>query len=401
MDREITMITFSYPPESGAAAKRISSIANYLKDHDWKVHIVTNAPHYPQDEIYDGYGRKRIDRRVENDIEIIRIRPLSLNRKNLIVRFISEFYFSVVASLLSLRHKSQMIYGTTPYLFVGITGLVASRLGRKKFVLEVRDILWKYASAAGKRTFGMEQILEWVMLFSGRHSDLLITTTEGQMEYFYRHQSRPKEYLVLPNGVSNMTLEKAAEKKAMHANYHNNGTTRVLYAGTIGFPQALEVLLESAKILPDVEFYIVGDGVQRSGLEERAERENISNLMFTGYVNSDQLFEHYAKADILVAHLRKNPIFEITQPSKVWEYMANGKPIIYGGAGEAAKAVRESDAGIVVSPDEPEELANAIMYFVNNNNLAREKGDNGFLYVRKNYRRERILEALWERLSSL
>lgn len=399
MGKEITIISFSYPPESGAAAKRISSIANYLREHDWKVHVVTNAPHYPQDEIYDGYGRKRIDRRVENDIEVIRIKPLSLNRKNLIIRFISEFYFSLTASLMSLRQKSQIIYGTTPYLFIGITGLFASRFGRKKFVLEVRDILWKYASAAGKRTFGMEQILESVMLFSGRHSDLLITTTEGQMEYFNKHQSRPKEYLVLPNGVSELILKKVIEKEKIYTNYHIDGTARVLYAGTIGFPQALEVLLETAKLLPNVEFYIVGDGVQRPNLEEQAGRENISNLTFTGYVNLDQLFEHYARANVLVAHLRKNPVFEITQPSKIWEYMANGKPIVYGGAGEAATAVRDSGSGLVVAPDSPEEMAKAIKYIIDNDRFAKEKANNGFYYVRENYRRKTILPKLLEKLN--
>jgi glycosyltransferase involved in cell wall biosynthesis len=228
--------------------------------------------------------------------------------------------------------------------------------------------------------------------------DTLVTTTNGQLNYFIERKSVPEKTIVIPNGVSENLVK---ELTAVKTSNQNNSEFMVVYIGLIGFPQGLSTIVKAAKLLPEVTFYLVGDGAERSELERIAKNETINNIHFTGYVSLSEVIKYYKMADILVASLRKDPVFEITQPSKIWEYMTAGKAIVYSGAGEAANAIEKSQSGIVVPPEEPEAFAEAVRQLYQNTPLRLSFGENGRDHALKNLQREKILVQLDNLLNEL
>ncbi|MCL6572486.1 MAG: glycosyltransferase family 4 protein [Bacillus sp. (in: Bacteria)] len=389
----IIIVTPNYTPETCAAAKRITATAEYLNKHGWKVTVITVAPHYPQNCIYEGYGKKFLEISIENQVKVVRFRPWIVPKSNLILRLFSETLFSLQAAWYIFRCRSSVVMSTSPYMLLGPFCLLASRIKRSRFIWEVRDLTWQYVSATGKKSYGLIKPLEYLMLLTASFSDALITTTNGQLEYFKTHlKCLPPIALVIPNGVSDFFLN--STKQLAYKGFFQKKEVKVVYAGLLGYPQGLTTLIKTAKLLPNIKFILVGEGVERLELERQAKIYKLNNIQFTGYMELDNLLTYYSEADILVAHLRRNFAFEIAQPSKLWEYMSTGRPVVFGGEGEAADIIRQNDCGSVVPPDNPEALAEAITYLVANPDEAQRLGKNGRLFVETHRRSDVILEKL-------
>ncbi len=384
----VTLLTFSYDPETTALAKRATETARYLRRQGWEVTVITHAPNYPQGVVYEGFGANSVDVREEEGVEVVRLKPWLVSLSNLPMRLAAESWFSLRCLTQVLKRKADVILATSPYMFLGPAGLVAARLSRRRFVWEVRDLTWRYASAAGKRTFGMDKVLDSLMLWTGKRADAMVTTTNGQLAYFVDRACAPIATQVVPNGVSQRNIDRVERYRTERP---TSDEKRVVYAGLLGFAQGLATVVEAASLIPEAVFYMVGDGAQREGLEQMAREQDIPNVHFTGYVGADELVQYYQSASILVAHLRSDPVFEVTQPSKIWEYMVNGRPVVYGGAGEAARAVAASGGGVVVPPDNPRAMADAIRRLLDDPDHAAALGAQGRAYVLANKRRETIL----------
>jgi glycosyltransferase involved in cell wall biosynthesis len=277
-------------------------------------------------------------------------------------------------------------------MFLGPSCLWASRLVKAKFVWELRDLTWQYPRTTGKKTFGLDVALEKFMLSVARSADALVTSTNGQLTYLKHKNAAPPKAIVVPNGISEDLLE---DYRLLNTVQPFQGSrARVLYAGLIGYPQGLMTLIEAAKLLPDTEFTIAGDGTERPVLEKEVRRCGLKNVKFVGYVGADELRRYYGEADILVAHLRDAPAFRCAQPTKLWEYMATGRPVILAAKCEAADIIRDSGCGIVVPPEHPQALADAITYLTNNPEMARDIGKKGRCFVETHRPRCLLLREL-------
>ena len=387
----INLVTPHYHPESGAAAKRSVAIAQHLARDGWTVRVITNLPHYPQNEIYDGFDERTPSIRTEGGIEVVRLRPWIVPKSNLVLRLLSETVFSFKVFSQLLTQRTELVLCSSPYMFLGPAGLLASRLTGRKFVWEVRDLTWEYMRASGRRSFGFDLLLEALMSHTARSADALVVVTPGQIEHFRR---LPPIAEVVPNGVSPETLEELGNLRD-----ETGSELRVLYAGLLGLPQGLSVLVDAARLLPHVRFDLVGDGAERRELELRA--RGLENVEFHGFVSWAELKAFYARSNVLVAHLRDDPAFEVAQPSKLWEYMATGKPVVFGGAGEAAELIAEHDAGLVVPPENSRRFADAIASLVENPEKARELGGRGREFVENHRNRSLLLDQLATTLRSL
>jgi glycosyltransferase involved in cell wall biosynthesis len=137
----------------------------------------------------------------------------------------------------------------------------------------------------------------------------------------------------------------------------------VIYGGTLGAAQAMENVLTAAnqlRDLPDLQFVLIGDGVDAATLRCRAAEEELDNVRFIGRQPAKQMPHFFALADVLLIHLKRNPLFEITIPGKTIAYLACGRPILGAIAGNAADVVRDAKAGLVSPPEDPIALAQAV-----------------------------------------
>ncbi|MCL0086442.1 glycosyltransferase family 4 protein [Thermodesulfovibrionales bacterium] len=141
------------------------------------------------------------------------------------------------------------------------------------------------------------------------------------------------------------------------------GQFNVVYAGNMGFAQALDTVIEAAQQLsdlPEVQFVFIGDGVDEARLRQMVAQRQVSNVRFLGRQPAERMPHFFALADLLLVHLKRDPLFEITIPSKTLAYMACGRPILMAVAGDAADVVRDAGAGLTCAPQAPKALAGAV-----------------------------------------
>jgi glycosyltransferase involved in cell wall biosynthesis len=143
------------------------------------------------------------------------------------------------------------------------------------------------------------------------------------------------------------------------------GKVNIVFAGNIGRAQALDVLLKAAPgIPPGVQIVVVGAGVERERLVLEASQAGLSNLLFLPARPAAEIGAILMAADALLVHLKDDPLFEITIPSKIQAYLAAGKPVLAGVRGDAAQMVVDAGAGFTFAPEDPEDLVRAIRDFL-------------------------------------
>lgn len=414
--RSMTVIAMHFPPETGAAARRMGTFVHALSTDGYEVRVVTQLPNYPQREIYAGYKPGLVWHELDGGVQVTRLWPLMHRQSSLLCRSLGEVWFMLWAFLCSLSGPPpHLVMATCPSTFSPIAGWAVSFIRRARFILEIRDLTWNYAAngSAGRRL--LSNALERAILWVAKRAALVICTNKYQQEYLVARGALPDRCQVIPNGIDAELLDQLAAPRLHEQAGRKGGEVsgepsgqaltagadsprfHVMYVGLIGHPQGLRVLVETARLLSDDPNYhvtAVGEGLERAELSQLAAEWGLSNISFVGGVPSERVAQFYRCADVLVAHLRDNPAFHTALPSKLFEYMAANKPIIYGGHGPGADLVTAAKAGLVVPPDSAQEMAAAIRYLAHDSAIARRMGESGYAHVTEHYRREVILAQL-------
>jgi glycosyltransferase involved in cell wall biosynthesis len=211
--------------------------------------------------------------------------------------------------------------------------------------------------------------------------------------------------LFLPNGVDLDLFKPSAPDTQLLQELGIGDKKVILYAGTLGFAQGLEVALQAMQMLqtelPDLLLILIGSGSERTKLVDIARQEHLVNVKFLDPQPPEYIARLYTLAYAGFASLKKLPLFEGARPSKLFPVMAAGKPVIYSGAGEAARLVREdANAGIIVPPEEPQALAQALRELSNNPQLANQLGANGRRYVEQHLSWSQLVKSWLQQLQN-
>ena len=144
---------------------------------------------------------------------------------------------------------------------------------------------------------------------------------------------------------------------------------KIIFAGNIGSSQSMETVVKAATLLKhytNICWIIIGDGRKKNWLECEIKRKKISsNVFLLGEKPLEHMPYYFSEGDILLATLKRDPIFSLTIPSKIQSYLACGKPIIASIDGEAANVIKESGAGIAVEAENAQKLADAVLDLYN------------------------------------
>jgi glycosyltransferase involved in cell wall biosynthesis len=141
------------------------------------------------------------------------------------------------------------------------------------------------------------------------------------------------------------------------------GRFNVIYGGNLGAAQSLENVLAAAALLndlPRVQFVLIGGGMEEAALRRRAAELRLTNVRFVAQQPAEKMPHFFAWADVLLAHLKRHPLFEITIPGKTLAYLASGRPVLSATVGDAADVIREAGAGLVCPPEDPGALAQSV-----------------------------------------
>jgi glycosyltransferase involved in cell wall biosynthesis len=332
--------------------------ALHAAGHD--VTVVTGLPNYPSGRIYPGYRLRLIQHEELEGVRITRL-PLYPNHDNSALgrslNFLS-FFVAVLFYCLVRSRRFDVAYVYHPPITVGLAAALSGWLWRLPFILDVQD-LWPdtVATTGLKGADRLTPALGWICAFTYRRAALIIAQSQGMRDELAARQVPEAKLRVVRNWApSENPLPSIPEAGETAARF------TIVYAGNLGRAQGLETVIEAARILArkrqDIAIRLIGDGVDADALRDSA--LSVPGVTIEERVSQAEIAEIYAAADALLLHLRSEPLFEITIPSKTQAYLASGKPIVAGVAGEAARLLEESEAALVVPPEDADALARAI-----------------------------------------
>jgi glycosyltransferase involved in cell wall biosynthesis len=288
-----------------------------------------------------------------------------------------------------------VVWGTSPPIFQGVTAWKLAWLKRAKFLFEVRDLWPQFAIAVGVlRNPILIAMSEWLEKFLYKRAHQVMVNSPG----FLRHVSeRGAEHVTLiPNGADPAMFDPANAGESFRARNHLQGKFVALYAGAHGMSNDLNIVLESAKLLADenIQFVFVGDGKEKSALVNQARGLNLQNVTFLPSVSKSEMADVLAGADACIAILKPLEEYKRTYPNKVFDYMAAGRPVALAIDGVIRDVVESADCGIFAQPGDDSALAQAISKLAADKVRAREMGLRGRKYLEEHFSREKVAEQL-------
>jgi len=396
----LLLVTQYYPPESGAPQNRLADLAERLHKWGHEITVVTALPNYPRGEIFEGYrGRVRVAESC-GGVRVIRTWIYATHQRGMVHRLLSYGSFVISSVVLGMTQVStpDIVLVESPPLFLGIAGLVIKWVTRAKLVLNVSDLWPESAVAMGiVRNSVLIRVSICIEEFIYFHADLITGQTRGIIENIKR-RFPVKSVQLLTNGVDIERFQ-PTETSEKPRRLGANRECVVGYAGLHGLAQGLETVLYAARILldhGDIVFKLVGDGVEKARLEEMARQLGLRNVRFLPAQAREAMRDVLLSFDMALVPLRRMSLFKGALPSKMFEAMGCGVPMIVSVDGEARALVEAAQAGVYVEPEEPEQMARAILLLAQNEEARRRMGRNGRRYVVEHYDREQIARRFEE-----
>ena len=221
----------------------------------------------------------------------------------------------------------------------------------KNVCLDVRDLTWEYLDDGSLVQRLSKFLFRTLADVNVKYSSYQIVTNDTEYEYMSKRRG---EVLKYSNGV---TEEQFKELNNLSTPSPDSVFT-ITYCGKVGVAQNLSIFIEAASLLPDFNFKIVGYGPQTEEVEALAKEKNISNVEFTGHVNWSEVLKHYNGSHVLYAQL--GPLFSGAMPSKLFQYLATGRYVIYGGEGQAEETLKQFKMSRVIPSNNVDKLVEAI-----------------------------------------
>ena len=336
--------------------------ARELVRQGFEVEVLTGFPNYPNGKVYAGYRIKLIQREVIDGVQVTRV-PLYPNHGHSVIKRMLNYASFAVSSLfygLFMARRSDVIYAYHPPLTVGITASIIRIARSIPVVYDIQDIWPDSLRATGmlNNVFALKLIAavcQWVY----RTVDHIAVLSPGFMRLLKQRNVPEAKIDVIYNWADEAALMEP--RGCLPASFPGGDRFRIVFAGNMGKAQALDSVLDAAVLLQvrssRVCFVMIGGGVEVNRLRQRATALRLNNVVFLPPVPLAEVGILLNAADVLLVHLRKDPLFEITIPSKTQAYMSVGKPLLMAVDGNAADMVLQSGGGVVVESENPGLLA--------------------------------------------
>jgi len=359
----ILLLTQWFPPEP---QKLLFELALTLKELGHKVTVLTGLPNWPTGKIYPGYKCRLWQKEVMGGITVIRVPLYPDHSRNGVLRVLNFFSFSFFAAVLGpfLAPRVDVIHVVHPPITMGIAAWVISRLRGVPFTYEIQDMWPETLASTGmvKKTWVL-RVVGWLAQWVYRRSAAIRVISPGFRTNLISKGVPAKKICTISNWVDPNFYFPVPPNETLRQELGFSNKFVVVYAGTIGPAQEIDTLVEAAALLedfPDVMVAIFGNGMEREFLKKKAAARGLKNLRFFGHRPATDMPDIYALADVLVIHLKDDPLFRITIPHKTFVYMAVAKPILAAVEGDVADVITTAGAGITCHPSQPRLLADAI-----------------------------------------
>jgi lipopolysaccharide/colanic/teichoic acid biosynthesis glycosyltransferase len=326
-----------------------------------EVEVLTGFPNYPGGKVYPGYRLRIAQREIIEGVSVLRVPLYPSHDGSAVARTWNYISFALSATIgIFGVQRPDIAYVYHPPASVALPAIALKWLRGTPFVYDIQDLWPESLSATGMiRHRGLLGLVRLWMRFVYRRAAHIVLLSRGYRDAIAREGVPAEKLSVIPN----WTYEHDGPSDT--AKVEGARDFEVLFAGTMGFGQALDTVLLSAKQLQDrgaaIAFTFAGGGVEVERLRSLAESMELCNISFLGRRPTTEMPALFQRADALLVHLKDNDLYAMTIPSKAQAYLLAGRPILMGVRGDAARIVEEAGAGLAFTPQDPASLTEAVL----------------------------------------
>jgi len=397
---DILFLADNFPPERNAQASRVYERACYWVKWGHRVTVITCAPNFPEGRVFSGYKNKWYQTEQMSGIRVVRVKTIMSPNVGMIRRildYVSYLPASFIGGL--FQPRPDVVAATSPLLFAAVSAWALSRVKRVPFVMEVSDLWPEEIIAVGAMKPGL--IIRWLEkleLFLYRQAAYVAVLTPKSKENLVQRGIPEDKIDVVMNGVDLSRFEPRQRDKALALELGISDDDFVLsYIGTLGMAHGLGNVLQAARLVenPKIKFLFVGPGAERETLVREASNRGLKNVIFVPAQPKAEMPRFWSLSDVALAHLKDVPLFKITIPSKIFEAMGMGIPIILvAPEGEASRIVLEEKSGLWVRAGDPAGLAQAVQLLESNRALRSSFAESSLAAAPRHSRERQAREML-------
>lgn len=403
---KILVVTQYYWPERF----KINDICQGLLERGHEVTVLTGLPNYPQGKFFPGYGVLKGPWRQKHDgVEILRVPMFSRGPKKgwrLMLNFISFFLMASIFAPFVCKGKYDRIFVYEPSpVTVVIPAIVLKWIKKIPVYFWVTD-LWPETLIATGALKSQWAVNMWgkIVKFLYEQCDVVMVTSKGFIDKIAARGISRDKIVYWPQWGESLFSKTKLEEDKMPRSEIPDGF-KIMFAGNIGTSQSFDTILDAAESLKDYEqikWVILGDGMQRKWVEDEVRIRGLKeNFYLLGPKPMETMPYYYSLSDVLLASLKKDPLFAITVPAKIQSYLPSGKPVLVSMDGEGADLIEDAGAGVACRASDSKELANGVLKLYQMTQEERvEMGQRGVHYFNENFDREKLLSRL-EKIMSL
>ena len=384
----ILILSQYFEPEVGAPQVRLAAFVRELVHQGHDVEVVTAFPNHPTGRIFQGYRGRFLSRETWEGATILH-RVWVYAAQGAGMKRLANYLSFALTSLIPMARcqRPDLLFVESPPLFLSIPAWMLCKWWRIPMVFNVADLWPDSVEEMGFIKEGlMLRVARRLEQWSYARAHLVNAVTEGiRKTLIDKKRLAPGKVTFMPNGVDTTLFAPGVPDLALVEELGLLGRKFILYAGTVGLAQGLDVALDAMKIVApnniNLLMVFLGDGSDRRRLEGRVRAEGIPGVCFLDARPVGDVAKLYRSAEAGFASLRDLPLFEGARPSKIFPVMASAVPVLYSGAGEGARLITEAGAGLAVPPEDPMALAGAIQDLIGDPEAAHRMGLNGRRFV--------------------
>jgi glycosyltransferase involved in cell wall biosynthesis len=394
----ILFLTQYFPPESGAPQNRISDLARRMQSAGASVSVLTAMPNYPRYEIFDEYrGRLFVREPFNGTGTIYRSWIFVTKRKNLVFRMLNYLSFTISSLIVGcfVARRTDVIVCESPPLFLGFTAVVLKWLTGASLVFNVSDLWPESAVKLGLVTNPVFiRLSRWLEEWIYRNAEMISGQTKGIVQNIRsRFPEKPVQWL--RNGVDADELRSRLSGRNWREEKGFSRDDVIFYfGGLLGYAQGVDCILRAAELVrdePKAKFVIYGDGPEKERLMQLKSALALRKVFLYDGVSRSAIADVIHNVDVGIIPLKKLELFRGAIPSKIFEILSLGKPVLLGVEGEAKDMfIDEAKAGLAFEPDNPQALAECVRFVLAHREKIQEWGCNGEAFVKAHFDRAEI-----------
>jgi glycosyltransferase involved in cell wall biosynthesis len=393
----ILFLSDNFPPEVNAPASRTFEHCREWVAEGHQVTVITCAPNFPAGRVFSGYRNKFWQVEEMAGIRVIRVWSYIAANKGVGRRVLDYVSFMISAIVAAPRvSKVDVVIGTSPQFFTACAAYLVGLMKGAPWIFELRDIWPESIRVVGamKQSLALD-ILEKLEMFLYRQSFAIVSVTNAFRQSLMGRGIDGDKIHVVTNGVDISRFSPRPKDSDLVARHGLQGKFVAGYVGTHGMAHALETILAAAAVFKSApggeqyRFLLLGDGASKAALVERTRLEQLDNVLFVDTVPKDEVARYWSLLDVSIIHLKKTELFTTVIPSKLFECMGMGIPVLHGVAGESASIVNSEQVGLVFEPENVDDLCAGLRRLATDDVLYKTFKDNGPLAA-KHYNRKTL-----------